>query len=178
MQRLKLFIPVIIFVFLGGVLMYALITGKTAKVDSVLIGRILPSFSLNSLVGEEEVVTEKDLLGKPYLLNTWATWCAPCKAEHPELVRLSEIGVRIVGVNYKDEKHLALKWIEELHNPYEVLVHDVDGRFGLDLGSTGIPETYFVDAAGVIRYKHLGPITERVWNGSLAAQWQNLHNTQ
>lgn len=176
MQRLKLFVPVFVFVFLGAVLMYALITGKAAnQVDSVLIGRDVPEFALLSLKHGEVSVSNESLVGEPYLLNVWATWCGPCKAEHPELVRLAKNGVKLVGVNYKDTQDLALKWLEEGGDPYVVTVRDDDGRLGLDLGSTGIPETFFVDGNGVIQYKHTGPISEKLWNTKLAAQWKSLH---
>lgn len=174
MERLKLFIPVFVFAFLAVVLMYALISGNTGKVESVLVGKPVPEFTIASLFDDKGPVSDKTINGKPYLINVWGTWCAPCKKEHPELVALAEKGVRIIGVNHKDEKDLALKWIAEHKDPYEAIIFDDTGRFGLDLGITGLPETFFVDAAGVIRYKHTGPISERIWNNTLAAQWQAL----
>ncbi|ABD81132.1 DsbE family thiol:disulfide interchange protein [Saccharophagus degradans] len=174
MERLKLFIPVFVFAFLAVVLMYALIRGDTGHVESALLDKPVPEFTMPSLFDEKPAVSGEEIKGKPYLLNLWGTWCAPCKKEHPELVALSKKGVRIIGVNHKDDKELALKWLEEHQDPYEAVIFDDTGRFGLDLGITGLPETFFVDADGVIRYKHTGPISEYIWNTKLASQWQAL----
>ena len=108
------------------------------------------------------------LKGQVSLLNIWATWCLPCRQEHPFLNALKAQGVPIYGVNYKDSTEEAQRWLTELHNPYVFSVLDADGRLGLDLGVFGYPETYVVDKNGVIRYKHIGVVNQTVWDQVLA----------
>ena len=97
------------------------------------------------------------------LLNVWATWCPSCHVEHPFLNRLAERGIRLVGINYKDEDGAARRWLTEKGNPFVKNIVDSDGRLGMDLGVTGAPETYVVDAQGVVRFRFQGPLSERVW---------------
>lgn len=183
MERLKLFIPLIVFLILFAAIMMRLLTNPTHDVPSALLDKPLPSFELPALSpalesqGEGDaafLITNESLKGNPYLLNAWATWCAPCRIEHPTIVELSKTGIRIVGLNYKDEEQKALRWLEDLENPYEQVVFDKNGRLGLDLGITGIPETYFIDANGIIRYKHTGIIDEQVWADKLQVVWQDV----
>jgi len=166
MSRLKLFIPLIIFVLLGG-LLYLGLQNDPSDLPSALLDKPLPEFQLKVL-GEEKTLGPQDLVGKPYLLNIWATWCPTCRVENPFFVKLSEQGVKIVGINYKDEDDAALKWLERFGNPYAVNVVDADGRFAIDLGVYGAPETFVVDSKGVIRYKHVGVVDEKVWRQELA----------
>jgi cytochrome c biogenesis protein CcmG/thiol:disulfide interchange protein DsbE len=102
-------------------------------------------------------------LGKPALINVWATWCFSCRVEHPYLLELAEQGVTIYGLNYKDEPAKASQWLVDLGNPYSETVVDQNGEFGLDLGVYGAPETYVIDAKGVIRHRHVGVVDEQVW---------------
>ena len=103
------------------------------------------------------------LQGKVRLLNVWATWCPACRAEHDYLQQLADSGVAIVGLNYKDEREAALKWLQQLGNPYEFNIYDPKGTLGFDLGVYGAPETYVIDAKGLVRYRHVGEVNERVW---------------
>jgi len=98
------------------------------------------------------------------LVNIWATWCVSCRVEHPYLNKLAESGVRIVGLNYKDDTVAAQQWLTDLGNPYQWNIVDKDGRLGVDLGVFGAPETYVLDKQGVIRYKHVGVVDQRVWD--------------
>jgi cytochrome c biogenesis protein CcmG/thiol:disulfide interchange protein DsbE len=141
---------------------------------SALLDKPLPEFSLPKLQKPDEVVTQNDLKGQVLLLNVWGSWCPACKVEHPYLVRLARQGINIVGVNYKDERPDALKWLERLEDPYLYSVEDADGRLGLDLGVYGAPETFLVDKKGVIRYKHIGIVDERVWKEDLQPRYQAL----
>lgn len=163
MQRLKLFIPLIVFAALALLLWQGLSLDPNAM-PSALIDKPMPEFALPSLENAEQQETQALFAGKVTLLNVWATWCISCRVEHPYLVQLAEQGVRIVGLNYKDDSTAARKWLSTLHNPYELSIIDADGRLGLDLGVYGAPETYVVDQRGVIRYKHVGVIDERVWS--------------
>lgn len=141
---------------------------------SALIGKPFPAFSLPSLEDPERSISEADIKGKPALVNVWATWCPSCRHEHPVLNKLAEAGVVIHGVNYKDQREPAQKWLRELHNPYQLNIEDAKGSLGFDLGVYGAPETFFVDAKGIIRHKYVGTIDERVWREQLAPIYQQL----
>lgn len=170
MQRLKLFLPLLIFVVLAGFLWRGL-SLDPSHLPSALIDKPVPSFTLDQLPNGDEKsaqITEKDLLGEPYLLNIWATWCPTCRIEHPFFNKLAQQGVRIVGLNYKDEDQAAREWLEHFGNPYQVIIADRHGTLGLDLGVYGAPETFLVDKDGVIRYKHVGVVDERVWRSKIA----------
>lgn len=138
------------------------------KVPSPLVGKPVPGFELPVLVGAGGTFGSSQLLGRPVLVNFWASWCPPCLQEHPLLMQLAQAGVPIVGVNYKDEAGAARSWLERHGNPFFVVAADRDGRVGLDWGVYGAPETYVVDAQGVIRYKHIGPISEADWRDRIA----------
>ena len=117
-----------------------------------------------------EVLSRQDIIGEPMLVNIWATWCYSCRVEHPYLLELAASGVRIVGLNYKDESVKAVTWLEDLGDPYALTLADTEGMLGLDMGVYGAPETYVVDAQGVVWYRHVGVVDEQVWQ-SLLAQW-------
>lgn len=173
MGRLKLLIPLVIFVVLALFFWRGLSLDPNAM-PSALLNKPVPEFSLPSLESPETLLNRDIFLGKVTLLNVWATWCPPCYVEHPFLVKLAEQGVPIIGVNYKDDVPAAQKWLEELHNPFIYIIRDADGRLGIDLGVSGWPETYVVDKEGVIRYKHVGIIDEKVWSQTLQPLMQSL----
>jgi cytochrome c biogenesis protein CcmG/thiol:disulfide interchange protein DsbE len=157
-------------------------------VPSPLVGKPAPQFSLARVDAPQQVFSPKDMLGKVWLLNVWSTWCVSCREEHPVLVDMAKTGtVALVGLNYKevsgdgaldadkisaeDERVLALKranaWLNEHGNPYQLSVLDLDGRVGIDYGVYGVPETYVIDKAGVIRMKHTGPISRDAFSGKI-----------
>jgi cytochrome c biogenesis protein CcmG/thiol:disulfide interchange protein DsbE len=171
-SRLKLFIPLLLFVVLAAFLFRGLSLDPKAM-PSALIDQPLPSFSLPRL-GTEELITRDDVVGEPALLNVWATWCISCRVEHPYLQHLADQGVPIYGVNYKDEDAAALVWLQELGDPYRANIADREGTLGLDLGVYGAPETYLVDGNGVVRYRHVGVVNERVWTGILQPAYLEL----
>jgi cytochrome c biogenesis protein CcmG/thiol:disulfide interchange protein DsbE len=162
MNRIVLFVPLAIFGALA-VLFWRGLSLDPSAMPSALLDRPMPEFELPSLADPEQTISNKDLVGQPMLLNVWATWCAACRTEHPFLVQLAEQGVPIYGINYKDDTQAALQWLEDLENPYVANIVDADGRLGIDLGVFGAPETYVLDANGVIRYKHVGVLNEKVW---------------
>ncbi|MAZ88177.1 MAG: DsbE family thiol:disulfide interchange protein [Cellvibrionaceae bacterium] len=166
MERFKLFLPLMIFVVLAGFFWRGLSLDPTAM-PSALIDQPMPVFSLSTVKQPEQMKTHEDLKGQVSLLNVWATWCVSCRIEHPYLLSLAEQGVPIVGVNYKDDVAAAQQWLKDLADPYVYSVVDLDGRLGIDLGVFGAPETYVVDKQGVIRYKHVGVVNEKVWNEKL-----------
>lgn len=165
-QRIKLFIPLIVFAVLALLFWRGLSLDPNAM-PSALIDKPIPAFHLPTLEDTDRLVDQEIFKGKVSLLNVWATWCPTCYAEHGFLVTLAEQGIPIFGVNYKDDVPAAQKWLKELHNPYVLSVVDADGRLGVNLGVFGAPETYIVDKEGVIRYKHIGVVDEKVWTQTL-----------
>jgi cytochrome c biogenesis protein CcmG/thiol:disulfide interchange protein DsbE len=129
---------------------------------SARLGKSIPSFNL-PVLDAPDMRSSEDWRGKPALINVWATWCFSCRVEHPYLLQLAEQGVTIYGLNYKDEPLKASQWLVDLGNPYAETVVDQSGDFGLDLGVYGAPETYVIDAKGIIRHRHVGVVDEQVW---------------
>lgn len=128
----------------------------------MLIDKPMPEFAMATVDGQS--VTNDDLPEQIFLLNVWGSYCLPCLIEHPTFMRLAEEGdIPVVGVNYRDRKDLAANWLNENGNPFAFSVLDESGRFGIDLGVYGAPETYLVDANGVIRYRHVSVLDESVW---------------
>ena len=155
----RLYWTIGVFVALVALLAVGL-TLNPREVPSPLIGKPAPAFELPLLAKPEQRFSEKTLLGKPWVLNVWASWCPPCLAEHPVVSQMSRAGLApVVGLNYKDTREEALPWLERNGNPFQVVVFDPNGRIGIDYGVYGVPETYVIDRAGIIRYKHIGPLT-------------------
>ncbi|MWV12611.1 DsbE family thiol:disulfide interchange protein [Pseudomonas sp. R-28-1W-6] len=173
MKRLILLLPLLLFLGIA-LFLYRGLFLNPQELPSALIGKPFPAFALPSVTDQDQTLTQADLLGKPALVNVWATWCPSCRAEHPVLNKLAASGVNIHGVNYKDQREPAQKWLRELHNPYQLNIEDAKGALGLDLGVYGAPETFFVDAKGIIRDKYVGVIDEQVWRTKLAPIYQRL----
>ncbi|MEE4146915.1 MAG: DsbE family thiol:disulfide interchange protein [Halieaceae bacterium] len=170
--RLKLFLPLILFVAMAAFLFRGLSLDPQA-LPSALIDRPLPEFSL-PVLGQEQLIQRSDLVGEVALLNVWATWCVSCRVEHPYLVQIAGDGVPIYGLNYKDDDAAAARWLAQLGDPYRANIADREGSLGLDLGVYGAPETYLLDAAGVVRYRHVGVVDERVWQTILQPLYLEL----
>jgi cytochrome c biogenesis protein CcmG/thiol:disulfide interchange protein DsbE len=133
------------------------------EVPSPLIGKPAPAFQARALARPEATIKRDDLLGKVWVLNVWASWCGACRDEHPVLVEFSRRGVvPIYGLNYKDKREDGMGWLGQFGNPYTDSLFDPDGRIGIDYGVYGVPETFVIDRQGVIRYKHIGPVTPEV----------------
>lgn len=162
-HRLKQFAPILVFAMIATGLGFAL-TNDPRKMPSMLIDRPAPTFALAALeAGSSDLKTE-DLNGQIALVNIFASWCAGCRVEHPTLLRIAKEGtIPLYGVNWKDKPGDGLKWLKSQRNPYLKVGDDQNGRLGIDLGVTGVPETFVVDRTGRIRYRHAGPITEDVW---------------
>ncbi|MDA8681935.1 DsbE family thiol:disulfide interchange protein [Porticoccaceae bacterium] len=173
MGRLTLFLPVVFFIGLTIILLFGLDKNPT-DLPSALVGEPFPEFDLFYLKSEQDKVDRSELLGEATLVNVWATWCYACRIEHAMLNQLSEQGVRVVGLNYKDKRQDALQWLEQRGDPYEFSVFDVDGLLGIDLGVYGAPETFLLDAEGVIHHRRVGVIDERVWAAEFAQVYQQL----
>ncbi|MBC6906758.1 DsbE family thiol:disulfide interchange protein [Saccharophagus sp. K07] len=167
MKRFKLFIPFAVFAVMAG-LLYIGLSLDPNELPSVLIDKPVPEFALPDLDNPEKVITPATMKGKPYLLNVWATWCPSCKYEHPYLLKLAEMGIPIYGVNYKDESEKARKLLRDTGNPYQANIVDEEGTLIMALGVYGAPETFIVDAEGIIRYKLVGVVTEEIWTSTMA----------
>ena len=147
---------------------------KKSDLPSALLDKPMPEFRLPKLHKLEEILTPADLQGEVLLLNIWSSWCSACKIEHPYLVHLAKKGIKIIGVNYKDERPDALQWLEKLEDPYLYSIEDQDGQLGLNLGVYGAPETFLIDKNNVIRYKHVGIIDQWIWEEALQPRYQDL----
>ncbi|MBN8262821.1 MAG: DsbE family thiol:disulfide interchange protein [Xanthomonadales bacterium] len=135
---------------------------------SPLIGKPAPDFALPVLHEPARTVRLQALRGQPFLLNVWGSWCVECRVEHPVLTRFAETKrVRVVGYNWKDEPADALRWLAQFGNPYWIVLSDIEGRAAIDWGIYGAPETFLVDGKGIIRWKHVGPLTDEVVAGEL-----------
>ena len=136
---------------------------KPREVPSPFIGKPAPAFTLSQLHLPESSFSPADLHGQVWLLNVWASWCVSCRQEHPVLMELAKHGLApIVGLDYKDEREPAKAWLAEHGNPYRLSVWDRDGKVGIDFGVYGVPETFVIDKSGIIRMKHIGPLTQTV----------------
>lgn len=157
-RRLLLLLPLLVFLGLGFFLYRGLGMDPSAR-DSALLAQEFPAFSLSTLADPNTRVDESLLQGQVTLVNVWAEWCPTCKEEMPQLLALEERGVRLVGINYKDTRAKGHEFLAEFGNPFELNIFDPDGDLGFELGVYGVPETFLVDAEGIIRYKHTGYIT-------------------
>jgi cytochrome c biogenesis protein CcmG/thiol:disulfide interchange protein DsbE len=154
---LALFVVLVVFLAIG-------LRHDPHEVPSPLINKPAPIFQLTQLKDPSKVFTAEEMRGKVWLLNVWASWCVTCRDEHPLLLEYARSNaVPIYGLNYKDKREDALAWLADLGDPYVLSASDFDGRVGIDYGVYGAPETYLIDRNGVIRFKHVGPVTPDVW---------------
>ena len=156
---LKRFMPLIIFAALIALLAVGL-TLNPRLVPSPLIGKAAPEFDL-PLLFDEGSFSNKDLIGHVTLVNVWASWCLACRQEHETVKHLSRSGVRVIGLNYKDEPDDAKQWLARLGNPYQAIAVDYNGRIAIDWGVYGAPETFLIDKNGIIRHKVIGPLSDK-----------------
>jgi cytochrome c biogenesis protein CcmG, thiol:disulfide interchange protein DsbE len=162
LKGLKFLIPLALFLVLAGFLAVGL-NLNPREVPSPLIGKPAPAFELTKLDAPDQKLKRDDLLGKVWVLNVWASWCAPCREEHPLLVEFARRKIApVYGLNYKDTRPAGMTFLTQLGNPYEASLFDGDGRVGIDYGVYGVPETFVVDKQGTIRFKHVGPLTPEV----------------
>ncbi|TQQ51770.1 DsbE family thiol:disulfide interchange protein [Vibrio cholerae] len=178
MNKKILFIPLVAFLLLAGVFATQLMKNSAGddptKLESVLVGKTVPEFRLEDLAEPGKLYDQSIFKGEPLLLNVWATWCPTCYAEHQYLNELAKQGVKIIGLNYKDQRDKAAQWLNDLGNPYLISLFDGNGMLGLDLGVYGAPETFLIDANGVIRYRHVGDVNSRNWQETLAPLYEKI----
>ncbi len=173
-MKLKFLLPLAVF----GLLVFVFLRGlqlDPSEVPSPLIGKAAPAFNLPSLRDATVMISDQDLQGQVSLLNVWATWCVGCRQEHAALLAIAETGLLpIFGLNYKDDRDSAIKWLEQLGDPYVINAVDADGAAGIDWGVYGAPETFLIDAEGVVRYKHIGPLTMTIFETKILPLVQQL----
>ncbi len=173
MRRLLYLLPVALLAVLG--IAFAVGLGRDPqKLPSVLLGKPMPSFALPSIDGSTAGFASNELMGKVSLVNVWASWCPPCRIEHPILMDIAKSGIPIYGINYKDKPEDAARFLSNLGNPFTAIGADRDGKVAIDLGVYGYPETFVTDRNGIIRYKHVGPISKPDWERTLAPIFQEL----
>ena len=166
MKKKILIFPFIAFLFVLLVFFYLLVIERDpSELPSVLIDKKVPIFETEYLLNKKKFISKNEFDSEITLVNFFATWCGPCREEHVYLQRLSdEKGLKIIGVNYKDNPNKAIKWLEELGNPYSDVIVDSKGHIGIDWGVYGIPETFIVDSKGIIKYRLVGSITKKNYN--------------
>jgi cytochrome c biogenesis protein CcmG, thiol:disulfide interchange protein DsbE len=163
--RFLYLLPLLVFAGLALLFLVRLFAGDPSRVPSALIGRAVPAFTLDPVPGLTEGgnpvpgLSDADLKGRVTVVNVWASWCVPCRQEHPALVELAkDPAVRVVGINYKDSPDNARRFLRELGNPFAAIGADSSGRAAIDWGVYGVPETFVVGPDGTIRHKHIGPL--------------------
>jgi len=160
-------IPLVAFAILVGFLFVGLGLNPR-EVPSPLVDKPAPAIQLAQLHAPEKSFTLADMKGRVWLLNVWASWCVSCRDEHPFLMELAkENTIPIVGLNYKDKRDDAVKWLAQFGNPYRLSIVDADGRTGINFGVYGVPETFVIDRDGVIRYKQIGPLSAEKWQQTI-----------
>lgn len=158
-MKAKFLVPLALFLLLAGFLAYGLKLNPR-EVPSPLVDKPAPAFRVAQLRDPQASFALEEMRGKVWLLNVWASWCVSCRQEHPVLVELQRSGVvPLVGLNYKDARADALEYLARHGDPYSAIPVDPQGTVGFDYGVYGTPETFLIDAQGVIRYKHIGPLT-------------------
>jgi len=161
--QLRFLVPAIAFAALVGFFVVGL-RQDPSEIRSPLLGKPAPEFSLESLGDSGWKVGSADFAGRPWLLNVWATWCVGCREEHEALIAIArEQRVPIMGLNWRDDRALALRWLAQLGNPYVSVAYDPEGRTAIDWGVYGAPETFLIGADGVVLKKHIGPLTPEIW---------------
>ena len=164
-------LPLVVFALLAVLLAVGvrMNSGRdTSAIPSPLIGKPVPRFDLPVLGEPARRASDRDLLGRATLVNVWGSWCPTCRDEQPQLEALARTRrVRMVGYNYKDEPADAQRWLQQFGNPFELVIADQDGQAALDWGIYGAPETFLLDAKGIVRWKLVGPITDEVLNEQL-----------
>jgi cytochrome c biogenesis protein CcmG, thiol:disulfide interchange protein DsbE len=158
---IRYLLPLGLFIGLVVIFIYGL-QHDPRHVPSPLIGKPAPEFMLPTLHTAEKTIQVSDLKGKVTLLNIWASWCAACRVEHPVLIEASKNpSINLYGLNYKDKRDEAIQWLDKLGNPYIEHAYDETGSISIDYGVYGAPETFVIDKKGIIRYKHIGPVSNQ-----------------
>ena len=165
MKKQLLILPSIFFLLILLIFFYLLIIDRNpSELPSTLLDKNVPIFETESLLKDEKFISSKEFGNEIILVNFFATWCKPCRDEHIYIQRfLNKKGIRVIGINYKDNSKKAIQWLKELGNPYTNVAVDKSGRIAIDWGVYGIPETFIVNSKGIIKYRHVGPVTKKIY---------------
>ncbi len=165
MKKYFLTIPFIFFLFILLIFFYLLTKERNpSELPSNLLNKKVPNFETESLFSNEKFISSNEFGDEIILVNFFATWCQPCRAEHVYIKRFAdEKKIRIIGINYKDNTKKTIEWLRDLGNPYSDVPIDKNGRIAIDWGVYGIPETFVVNSNGIIKYRHIGPINKKVY---------------
>ena len=165
MKKQLLIIPSIIFILILLSFFYLLfIERNPSELPSNLLNKNIPKFETESLLKQEKFTSSNEFGNEVILVNFFATWCKPCRDEHAYIKRFSnEKGIRVIGINYKDNPKKTIQWLKALGNPYSDIPIDKNGRIAIDWGVYGIPETFVVNSNGIIKYRHIGPVTKKIY---------------
>jgi cytochrome c biogenesis protein CcmG/thiol:disulfide interchange protein DsbE len=165
MKKQLLILPSLFFLFFLIIFFYLLIIDRNpSELPSTLLDKNVPIFETESLLKDEKFISSKEFGNEILLVNFFATWCKPCRDEHIYIKRFSnEKGIKVIGINYKDNPKKAIQWLKELGNPYTDVAVDKSGRIAIDWGVYGIPETFIVNSIGIIKYRHVGPVTKKIY---------------
>lgn len=167
-KLMKFLLPLVLF-FLISFFLWKGLQQDPHQLPSQLIGQKVPAFQLAELLHEKQMMTPQIFQGHITLLNIWATWCANCETEHPVLNTLAQNkNIQFIGLNYKDDRKAAKLFLNANGNPYQKIIVDDQGTFAIDLGVYGAPETFLIDQQGIIRYRHIGPLTTTIWDKEFA----------
>jgi len=165
MKKQLFIIPFILFILILITFFYLLIIERNpSEISSNLLNKSVPKFKTESLLKNEDFISSQEFGKEIILVNFFATWCKPCRDEHDYIKRFSyEKKIRVIGINYKDDKKKVLKWLNSLGNPYSDIPIDKKGTIAIDWGVYGIPETFVINSNGIIKYRHVGPITKKIF---------------
>ena len=165
MKKQLLILPSLFFLFFLIIFFYLLIIDRNpSELPSALLDKNVPKFETESLLKDEKFISSKEFGNEILLVNFFATWCKPCRDEHIYIKRFSnEKEIKVIGINYKDNPKKAIQWLNELGNPYTDVAVDKSGRIAIDWGVYGIPETFIVNSKGIIKYRHVGPVTKKIY---------------
>ena len=165
MKKQLLILPFIFFLLILLIFFYLLtINRNPSELPSTLLDKKIPKFETESLLSDEKFISPKEFGNEIILVNFFATWCKPCRDEHIYIERFSnEKGIKVIGINYKDNSKKTIKWLKKLGNPYSNVLIDKSGKIAIDWGVYGIPETFIVNSSGIIKYRHVGPITDKIY---------------
>ena len=165
MKKKILILPTILFFLILSIFFYLLIIERNpSEIPSNLINEKVPIFKAESLFKNEKFISSNEFKNEITLVNFFATWCKPCRDEHVYIKRFTnKKDLKIIGINYRDNPKKTIKWLKELGNPYEDILIDKNGKIAIDWGVYGIPETFIINSNGIIKYRHVGPITNKIY---------------
>ena len=165
MKKKILALPSVIFFLILSIFFYLLIIDRNpSEIPSNLLNKNVPIFEAESLLKDKRFISSNEFKNEIILVNFFATWCKPCRDEHVYIIRFAnEREIKVIGINYKDNTEKTIKWLKDLGNPYKNILIDKNGKIAIDWGVYGIPETFIINSNGIIKYRHVGPITNKIY---------------